>query len=441
MDTIVAVSTPRGVGVRGVVRISGVDARRMVDGLFRPDPGAKTATALERGLTSGRLMLGKSRVAAAVRLLVQKGPRSFTGEDVVELHVLGAPLLLDWVQELLVREGARPAEPGEFTRRAFLSGRIDLTRAEAVHAVIAARDAEERRKALASLDGGLARRLSVVRERLLSVLVPLELGLDFSDQDVEVPLAIDATSVLERVGGDLERLGSAEGGDARRDAYALVLVGPANAGKSSLFNRLLGRDAALVSDVPGTTRDVLTGEVRHNGFRFVLVDTAGSGVDGHAADVVAHRMRAQREREADLVLEVRDARQHVPAQESAPRVLRVDTHADLLNGDRACSTADCLVSSVTGEGVAELLQLAARRLEGGAVRSSEPVLVGTRHRRALRQAADAVARAVGAVRVDAGYELIAADLRDALEAVGLVTGESASDAVLDRIFSDFCIGK
>ena len=438
-DTIVAISTPRGAAARGVIRVSGPDARAIVGALC---DGGEDPRDLERGVIDGRLRLGRSRTSASMRLLVTAGPRSFTGEDVVEVHVDGSPLLLEVVQELLVGEGGRLADPGEFTRRAYLNGRLDLTRAEAVLALIRARDDREREAAVALLEGGVARRAAVVRDRVLHALVPLELGFDFSDQDVEVPLPEGAVDGLRRSLLDLDALveGIREQG-AARGCYRAVLEGPANAGKSSLFNRLVGREDALVTPIPGTTRDVLCAEIEVGGCRFELVDTAGGDVTRASADAESHEQRRRRLREADLVIEVHDIRRR-PLQARLDQLL-VLTHTDLCENDELAASGAVLgVSSVTGDGVEAVRRAIAERIvERSSASTGGSVLVTARQAHGFRVARERIACAADGLTRGAGPELIASDLHAALAQLREVIGEDVGDDVLDRVFRDFCIGK
>lgn len=453
-DTIVAISTPRGAAARGVIRLSGDRARECVDAWFLPMGGQRSAAEVPRGVSQGRFKLGRSRTAAECLVVVAKGPRSFTGEDVVELHLVGAPLLLEVAQELLVRAGARPAEPGEFTRRAYLNGRIDLTRAEAVLALIRAQDDEERRAALALLDGGLERRCAVIRDRVLRALVPLELGLDFSDQDIDIPVPEAAVRGLDRAAAELAELAS-EGTEraAARHCYRVVLEGPANAGKSSLFNNLLGESAALVTEVAGTTRDVLTGELELGGLRVELVDTAGHDVEAGLPDAEAHASRRRRLREADLVIEVRDVRQADGDRSAvfadragdvvAPR-RRVWTHADLLSDGARPETAtgDVLVSNVSHVGLDALRTAIVDALHAAASSdASRSVQVNARQASGFRAAHRLLDAARHAYANGDDAECVASDLHAVLHELRDVTGEASGDELLDRVFSDFCIGK
>lgn len=444
-DTIVAAATAKGPAPRGVIRLSGPCAAACAAAVVRA--GAADVRGSGRGVleTSVAVTADGDGPAVPARLLVFRAPRSFTGEDVVEIHLPGAPVLLDLVQDRLVRAGARPAHAGEFTRRAFLNGRIDLTRAEAVLALTRARDRAGRRAALAWLDGAIERRIAGLRDAIHGVLVPLELSLDFSDQDVEIPVPPEA---MRRLGtAEAEAAALASGARIRPLAASrprVVLEGPPNAGKSTLFNRLVGREAALVDGAAGTTRDVLLGETETAGLRVVVADTAGWGVGTTEADREAHRHRARTLREADLVLEVRDARRVRP--DRAPpgaRRLRALTHADLVDPGPACLPGEVPVCGLTGAGVDELRARLATAVAGpdrGAAEGGPPE-VNLRHAAALRAAAASIAAARRALDAGAGAEFVAADLRAALAELDPITGADATQDVLDRIFSEFCIGK
>lgn len=437
-DTIFAIASPPGPAARLVLRLSGAEARPILSRLTGCDES------WPRGLHAVRLHLepGGQPLALDGEAWVMPGPGSYTGEDVVELHLPGAPALAALLPGVMVAAGARPAEAGAFTQRAFLSGRLDLSRAESVAALIHASDEEERQAALAALGGGLAALVERERERLLDWLVPIELDLDFADQDIDIPeppgLAEGLDALLER----LSALASAtEARVADRQLPEVVLSGPANAGKSSLFNRLVAREAAIVSDERGTTRDVLRSEIEIRGERLVLSDVAGDDVTRGAPDSVAHQHRERRLAHADLVLAVRDGtlRPGVPVPDGALLVL---TRADLPEGlDLGWPAAAIRISSVTGEGLEALEQAIVSALhEGDARRGAPAVRVLARHREAFAEARDAVGRAIE-VRELGDPILVASDLRAAVRALDRITGRDGAAEVFDRIFAGFCIGK
>jgi tRNA modification GTPase len=412
-DTIVALSTPPGGGLRAVVRLSGVRAVEIGGGL----PGA----------------------------VVLRGPRTYTREDIVEIHLPASPPLVDRLLRDLLARGARPARPGEFTLRAFLNGRLDLAQAEAVGQLIAAEGEEDRRAALRQLDGDFSRRLSAVEEGVLNLCADAEAAIDFVDQDIEILPAADAVAragaALAALRGLLAESASRAVSDERPVA---ALSGPPNAGKSALFNALSGSDA-LVSDRPGTTRDVLSAEI-DVGLRVRLLDAPGDheapGLDGEAV-----RRSRDAVRRADLLLFVVDASAPEPALPLEPKgrpAILVLNKCDLARDDavrrRFRLRESVWTSARSGEGLPELRRLVGAMLgrdEGGAAARFR---ISLRQRALLREAEAALDRAAGAAP-GLGMEFVAADLRAALAALGGISGRASDEDLLDRIFSRFCLGK
>jgi tRNA modification GTPase len=434
VETIVAPISATGPAPRGIVRLSGPDAFAIAARCFVPDvPGPPSA-----GPRTGAFVLDGRGTTCRAELWGFAAPRSYTGDDVVECHVFGAPKLLDLVMGRLVGAGARVAEPGEFTRRALLNGKVDLTRAEAVLALIRARDADEHRRARSLLDGGMASAVATFADRLVALLVPIELSLDFSDSDVVLAPDPDRAARLLALAADLAAFGASSRPEARRMLARVVLRGPANAGKSSLFNALLRSDVAIAAPERGTTRDVLCAEWRHGDVRALLVDTAGDDVSGSPVDDLARDARERALLEADLVLEVRDlSRGGWPAPE--PGTLRVGTMSDL-PGRGAPIAGVAPVSNVTGAGLDALADRIATELAASSARRAAPFLVTARQASHLLRARAAIERGA-AISATHPPELVASDLRDALRELRAVLGADEGDPVLDRIFRDFCIGK
>ncbi len=413
-DTIVALSSPPGPGLRAVVRLSGPRAAAI--GAARPG-------------------------AVAFR-----GPRTYTREDVVEIHLPGSPPLVDLLLRDLVEAGARPARPGEFTLRAFLNGRLDLAQAEAVERIVSAEDAEERRAALGQLEGAFSRRLAGIEGAVLDLGADAEAAIDFTDQDIEILSPGEARRRAEAIGADLRALvaetAAARVSDERPTA---ALLGRSNAGKSALFNALTGSDA-LVTEVAGTTRDVLAAEL-DAGVRVRLLDTAGlqeaSGVDAEAA-----RRAREAARSADVVLFVVDATDWEAALPLEPRgrpAILVVNKCDLAPGrevgGRFRLREVVCTSARTGEGLGELKKALAGMLGGGeAGGAGARFRVNLRQRALLREAEAALDRAAGTAP-GLGMEFVALDLRAALDALGGITGRSVGEDLLARIFSRFCLGK
>jgi tRNA modification GTPase len=438
-DTIAAIATAPGGALRGVVRVSGPRSLACVQAIF---PKAIDEMPAPSAL-GGEVHLPRNLGAVPARLYVWPGKRSYTRQPTVELHLPGAPPILDAVLEALCQAGARLARPGEFTLRAFLAGRLDLTQAEAVLGVIDARGNEQLQTALAQLAGGLAGPLAELRSGLLDLLAHLEAGLDFVDEDIEFMSAAELTDQLTAASQQVARL--AERMRSRRDPADLprvVLVGPPNAGKSSLFNALAGRDSAIVSPQAGTTRDYVTARLAIEGHELLLIDTAGEE-RGAAATSIAGQAQAaanRQQRAADITVRCFDTTLPVGCMSAAKYT---DDHQLLVwtKCDRASppESTGISTSSHTGAGLDDLRRTIAARLaelSSGAVAST-----AARCGESLDRAATALVRATELAALQAGEELVAAEVRAALEGLGEVAGAVYTDDILDRVFSRFCIGK
>jgi tRNA modification GTPase len=448
-DAIAAPASAPGGGLRGVIRLSGAGCIEALAKIFEPDNRATWADASRPWRHTGRLQVASVQLAIPVAVLVWPTRRSYTGEQAAEVHLIGSAPLLEAVLSVLYEQGVRPARAGEFTLRAFLAGRVDLLQAEAVLGVIDATDDAQLRAALAQLAGGLSGRIARLHERLLLDLADLEAGLDFVEEDIEFIDRAKFACRLENAQVELQRLLSqAEDRMESRPRLRVVLAGLPNAGKSTLFNALAGSERALVSALPGTTRDYLSARVTWDGHDVELVDTAGSSEGDGELMRSAHALREVVLKEADVILwcAAGDATESVRAEcmrrqtEIAPGtvVLRVGTKTEL---GAAAGEVDVPVSARTGEGltvlqrrVLESLQTAARK--GEFIGSSS-----ARCRESLRQALGSIEAAHHLAARGAGDELIAAELRTALEHTGQIAGRVYTDDILDRIFSRFCIGK
>ena len=425
--TIMAMACPAAPAQRQVLRISGPAARDIAAELTR---GSAEPFSTASGVQPFELSLEDCTVPAT--LWWRRAPRTATGEDCLEIHCVGAPLIAKRLQNALGQRGLVEAMPGEFTRRALENGKLDLVRAEAVGALVAAESEADMRRALFVLEGGLARRLATFTQAIHAVLVPLELGFDFDDADVVIALPPEAEVSLVRVARELRALAGNLATTQSRSAIPLVvLTGPANAGKSTLFNALTQRDAAIASAHPGTTRDAVEATVATGDGAIRLVDTAGTDVVPTFIDEEAQRKRLRLVEAADLVLEVRAPWQEQLAAD--PKRLLVLTHADLNQGpvDALC------VSGRTGQGLPELRAAIAERL---AAQSSGSVASARQAAHCL-EAALALDRAASLLANPAERELVAADLHAALQAIAAISGADAPQRLLDRIFSTFCIGK
>jgi len=469
-DTIVAVSSPAGAAERAILRLSGERAIAIADQVFVAGAGHSEGVAMPPGSSepisswptytarAGRVVVPGAGLSVPALVYLMRGPKSYTRGDVVELHVGGWPAVVPLLLEGLIAAGARAAEPGEFTFRALVSGRLDLAQAEAVMAVVDAGSRAALRAAGDLLAGHLSREVSRLADRVREVLALVEAGLDFSDQDIALAPPEEIASRIGAIRADLTEMGRRArrvetfGGEVR-----LVLAGWPNVGKSSLFNRLLAHDRAIVTPVPGTTRDELRSRLHVGPMTFVLSDVAGLDEARDELDGRAHARAVEAIGRADLVVLALEAT--APSYDrtsdlvslvAAPVVVAV-TKCDLAPPDRARAWAERLgvgaevvaTSAVTGEGIEALGAALVRAVEGGTVdRQAAGPVVTARHRSALEQAAAALARADRVARRPGDAdELVALELGEALQALGAILGRAVHGDVLDEIFSRFCIGK
>lgn len=448
-ETIAAVASAPGGAVRGIVRVSGARAVACVEGLLADAEQRAALHDLSRPrCLAASLALPQFAAPLPCDVYCWPGTRSYTRAPTVELHTIGSLPLLEAISEAVCRHGARPARPGEFTLRAFLAGRIDLTQAEAVLGVIDAADRAQLQTALKQMAGGLALPLGNLRNDLLDLTAELEAGLDFVEEDIQF-LARDEllrplTEALTVVESLRARLGS-RGEDVQIPRVAIA--GAPNAGKSSLFNALVGRYAALVSPQAGTTRDYLTARLSLSGMPIELVDTAGvahSAIDD--VDAAAQRLAADQARTAAVTLLCLDsALPNIERPDDTADVRRIVvwTKADLspdAGNARLRVESDLQVSATTGAGMEQLVSAVTAVLQ----KSTSGDVVATtaaRCRDSLSRAAFALSAAVTQARDQHGEELIAAEIRLALDELGQVLGAVYTDDILDRIFSRFCIGK
>ena len=467
-DTIVALSTPPGVGALAVIRLSGPAAVAITASVFSKQ---RFATAAGHTLHYGTLRDPASgEILDEVVAALFRTPRSFTREDVVEISCHGSDYVVRQVLALLLRQGARLAEAGEFTKRAFLSGAMDLAQAEAVADLIAADSALSHKVALNQLRGGFSQELRDLRARLITFAALLELELDFGEEDVEFADRTGLALLLAEVRGVvLGLLRSFELGNVIKNGITTVIAGRPNAGKSTLLNALLREERAIVSAIPGTTRDFIEDEVSIDGLRFRFVDTAGLR-DNPADEIEAIGVRRtrQRVRQASLLLYLFDLAEMTPAEVQAEMqeltqglelpVIAVGNKTDLATPETQAAfiagfqasqpfpdvqTALVLLAAGQNHGLDALQTALLTQVRGSALENtaSATIVTNVRHARALEMAAAHLAAVQAGLDTGFGTELLAADLRHALAALGEITGEISSEDLLTSIFTQFCIGK
>ena len=432
-ETIVACATPPGRGALAVIRVSGPSAeelsRRVCPSLSFKDGWRATLTTVR---SSEREILDR---AIAVSY---PAPRSYTGEDMLEVTVHGSAHLVAEVVESFVTAGARRAEPGEFTRRAVANGKLDLIQAEAVRDLIEAETTWQLRNAQRQLSGALSAAFAEMRASLIELLAAIEASLDFEAQGIEVPMVEIETRLSSCQGQVNELLATARAGERIRDGARVVILGPPNAGKSTLFNQLCGSERAIVSPHPGTTRDVIEAEIDLVGVRTVIQDTAGLRFQGDSVEAEGRRRALRAAETADVVVQMwarDDDGGEPPAPPVAAPVICVRSKADL-DGDDGSHNGWLRVSCHTGEGLLELRSRLVRVVEGEIPDLGGAVAIAARHRDALQTAA---AELEGC---DPGCPEIAAErARWAVRAVEELIGEVGADDILDVIYSGFCIGK
>ena len=467
-DTIAAIATPPGRGGIGIVRLSGPHARAIAEPLLRlrhplAPAQARFATVLD---PETRAPLDEAVVTFFA------APHSYTGEDVVEIAAHGSPVVLETILRAALAGGARLAEPGEFTQRAYLAGRLGLTEAEAVNDLIQASTLHAARLAAAQLGGSLARTVAPVKQQLVALIAELEAGVDFAEDDLETLAQADLLARLPTLLVQVEALAATYTyGRLVRGGFTLAIVGRPNAGKSSLFNRLLGRDRAIVTPYPGTTRDAIAESLALDGIPVRLVDTAGlreapATPEGEAEAQGIARTR-EHMAEADLILHVLDATQPGPAEDQTGRAedqtgraedqtghaedlataasLAGRTSLTVLNKIDLHHSAENVsgipVSALTGAGIDTLRQAIVTTLAGNTPHAESAIVTSLRQHQALLESAAALRAAQLAARQRLPHELLLLDLHTALEALDSLTGTTTPDDILNLIFSQFCIGK
>jgi len=461
-DTIAAISTPLGTSGIGIVRISGKKAISIADKIFKGEilPGkAESHKAIY-----GKIVSSDDQILDEVYLTGFKAPKSYTREDLVEISCHGSPYVLQRVLEEIIRAGARLANPGEFTLRAFLNGRIDLTQAEAVAEIINAKTDLSLKHSLKHLQGELSKRLNLIRERLIGILAELEARIDFPEEDIE---ELDRGKILERIEKTESELKSLietyEEGKILKEGLRVVIVGKTNVGKSSLLNAFLKEERAIVTPIPGTTRDVISEYANFKGLPVRLTDTAGFRISEDRIEIEGIKKTKIEINKADFILLVEDASTGITEEDkefekelSDFNYFIIINKIDLVSDEKIEELEKKLherldqnkihrISALKNWGIEELKDKIASEVffsKKGLDQSALGGLISNlRHKEALTKAVQALSLARESFLKNMSFEFITLDLRVTLDAIGEITGKVVTDDILDKIFSEFCIGK
>lgn len=457
-DTIAAISTPYGTAGIGKIRVSGSGAIDLVAGIFK---GVKDKDLREqKGYTAhyGHIIEPDTgKIADEVVCIVFREPHSFTGENMVEIDCHGGLLPLRRVLEIVLKKGARLAEPGEFSKRAFLNGRIDLAQAEGIMEVINARTNKGLDLALGHLEGRLSRKIAEIKDRVIGLYAHLEAAIDYAEDEIEEFDSAGLEESLKELKGELERLlATSEQGRIYREGLKTVIVGKPNVGKSSLMNALLEEQRAIVTDIPGTTRDIIEEYINIEGIPLRIIDTAGIRETEDLVERIGVEKTEQYLQEADLVLMMLDVDQGL--REEDLRIYELVKEKPLivllnkidLAPDRDYQELEesfpghplLRISIQEEEGLEELKKTIVEEVLGEEISTDDEILITrTRHKNALVRAVQAVGRIIAAHQEGLPYDLYSIDLRDCLDALGEISGETLTEDIIDRIFQDFCLGK
>lgn len=444
-STIVALSTPSGIGAIALIRLSGLDAFAITQAIFK---GKILSQQNSHTAHFGYIIDGQSIIDEVV-VTIYKSPNSFTKENVVEIGCHGSSYIVQQIIKLLLKNGAEMAQPGEFTQRAFLNGRMDLAQAEAVADLIASETAASHATAINQMKGGFSKRIKQLREELIHFASMIELELDFSEEDVEFASREGLKSLLHKIQAVISPLiDSFDLGNVIKNGVPVVIAGRPNAGKSTLLNTLLNDERAIVSDIAGTTRDTIEEILVINGIQFRLIDTAGIREAQDQIEAIGISKSKLKVAQANLVMYVFDI--ELPVEEVIADVKNLDKQEEEVllvanKSDKILSSkipkAAIAISAKEGLQIEELKKALYDRVLGGKIAKSDSLITNLRHYEALRNTQTALENAQKGIDASISGDFLAMDIRQALFFLGEITGEITTDDLLENIFSKFCIGK
>ncbi|MCA0933924.1 tRNA uridine-5-carboxymethylaminomethyl(34) synthesis GTPase MnmE [Lutimonas saemankumensis] len=458
-DTIIALATPFGIGAIAVIRLSGPGAIELVNSIFRPRKKGKNLKTVSSHTVHLGFIVDEDRIIDESLVTVFKGPHSYTGENVVEISCHGSAYIQQEILQLMIRSGARHAEAGEFTLRAFLNGKMDLSQAEAVADVIASDSQSSHSIAMQQMRGGFSNEIAQLREELLNFASLIELELDFSEEDVEFADRSEFQELINRITKVLKRLiDSFALGNVLKNGIPVAIVGEPNVGKSTLLNALLNEEKAIVSDIAGTTRDAIEDEIVLQGVTYRFIDTAGIRDTQDIVENIGIQKTYENIEKAQLVLHLIDAiqikefskliQEENNLQEKYPekKILTLINKSDQLSQEKqneitAAQPDWILISAKEKTGIDVLLDHLTQLVNTGALSNQQTVVSNSRHFEALNKAYIALNEVQKGMDDNISSDLMAIDIRQALFHLGEITGEITTDDLLGNIFANFCIGK
>ncbi|WP_300440954.1 tRNA uridine-5-carboxymethylaminomethyl(34) synthesis GTPase MnmE [Christiangramia sp.] len=467
-DTIVALATPSGAGAIAIIRVSGPDAIKIVAPLFKAKSKKNLAEQPTHTIHLGNVMEGE-RTIDEVLASVFRAPKSYTGEETVELSCHGSPYIQQEIIQLLIRNGCRAAEAGEFTLRAFLNAKMDLSQAEAVADLINSENAASHQMAMQQMRGGFSNEIQKLREELLNFASLIELELDFAEEDVEFANRDQFKELVSRIQSVLKRLiDSFATGNVLKNGIPVAIVGEPNVGKSTLLNSLLNEERAIVSEIAGTTRDTIEDEMSIGGVGFRFIDTAGIRETKDVVESIGIKKTFEKISQAQVVVflinsekfgvrssefrvEIEKIKNNFPQKPlliiankvdrlSEEQLQELRSELKVISNERERSQY-LLLSAKTGKGVEELKQKLLEYVNTGALRNSDTIVTNSRHYAALLKALEEINKVEDGLNAELSGDLLAIDIRQALHHFGEITGEITNDDLLGNIFANFCIGK
>lgn len=456
-DVIAAISTPVGTGGIGIVRLSGAESLQVADRVFVSPSGKSVTSFPSHTIHYGHVLGGDGAVIDEVMLTVMRAPKTYTREDIVEINCHGGNVVVGMVLQAVIDAGARLADPGEFTQRAFVNGRIDLSQAEAVMDVIDAKTEAGVSYSLNQLSGGLSKKYQGIDDELLHLLTYIDAALDYPEYDVEEVTENELDQNIHHMIDEIDDLlQSAKVGKVVRDGIDTVILGEPNVGKSSLMNKLLHEEKALVTNIPGTTRDTIEDYLNIGGVPFHIIDTAGIRETDDVIEKMGVERAKQMVNQAELVLYIEDVSRETSNGDQkwmslleGKKVLHIYNKSDLIDEDDQASLKDHLsdnqiVLSVKSEEGLQTLKHKMVEMAVGSdsvVRKDDPIVSNVRHISLLKQVRQNLESALESMAMGMSVDIVAIDLKDALDNLRKITGQSLGDDIIDQIFANFCLGK